>query len=283
MDASTAGEPPDFQQDRTQRSGRDAARSEETVTLAMFVAACRRGALHTHLLLLLLILTLAAGWTDAVCYFSVGGVWASIMSGNILFVGLSIVTRNTALLTRAGVALLLFLVGVIVGSRSLQMLPMHQSMGHWRRTFACYLLVEGVVLLAFAIVWSLVGNLAQHPAVQVVLLGIAAFGMGLQGALVGAFNILDINTAALTGTELLLGIRLAQWILGRPANQPAETKGPFLVALILIYMAGAFAVALTVPRIGVAAFMPCVLVVGAVLVLAMPERRNLFGSVATGI
>jgi uncharacterized membrane protein YoaK (UPF0700 family) len=169
---------------------------------------------------------------------------------------------------------LLFLVGVIVGSRSLQMLPLHQSMGRWRRTFAGYLLVEGVVLLAFAIVWSLVGNLSQHPVVQVVLLGIAAFGMGLQGALVGAFNILDINTAALTGTELLLGIRLAQWITGRPAYQPVGTGGPFLVVLILIYLAGAFLVALTVPRIGVA-FMPCVLVVGAVLVLAMPERRKL--------
>ena len=133
MDASIAGEPPDFQQDNTQRAGRDAVRPEETVTLAMFVAASRRGALRTRLLLLLLILTLAAGWTDAVCYFSVGGVWASIMSGNILFVGLSIVTRNTGLLTRAGVALLLFLVGVIVGSRSLQLLPLHQSVGRWRR------------------------------------------------------------------------------------------------------------------------------------------------------
>ena len=274
MDASTAGEPPDIQQDSTQHACRDAMRTEDTVTLAMFVAACRRGALRTRLLLLLLILTLAAGWTDAVCYFSVGGVWASIMSGNILFVGLSIVTRNTGLLTRAGVALLLFLVGVIVGSRSLQMLPMHQSVGRWRRTFAYYLLVEGVVLLAFALVWSLVGNLAQHPAVQVILLGIGAFGMGLQGALVGAFNILDINTAALTGTELLLGIRLAQWITGRTASQPVGTGGPFLVVLILIYMAGAFLVALTVPRIGVA-FMPCVLVVGAVLVLALPERRKL--------
>ena len=102
--------------------------------------------------------------------------------------------------------------------------------------------------------------------------------MGLQGALVGAFNILDINTAALTGTELLLGIRLAQWITGRPAYQPVGTSGPFLVVLILIYMAGAFVVALTVPWIGVA-FMPCVLVVGAVMVLALPEQWKLFGSV----
>jgi uncharacterized membrane protein YoaK (UPF0700 family) len=141
----------------------------------------------------------------------------------------------------------------------------------WRRTFACYLLVEGLVLLIFAIVWSLVGNLAQHSAVQVVLLGIAAFGMGLQGALLGAFNILDVSTVALTGTDLLLGIRLAQWITGRPAHEPVGTSGPFLALLILSYVVAAFVVALTVPWIGVA-FMPCFLVVGAVMILALPAR-----------
>ena len=105
MDASTAGELPDFQQDSTQSAGRDAARPQETVTLAMFVAAAGRDALRTRLLVLLLTLTLAAGWTDALSYLAVGRVFASIMSGNILFVGFSIAQGKTSLLTHAGVAL----------------------------------------------------------------------------------------------------------------------------------------------------------------------------------
>jgi hypothetical protein len=36
----------------------------------------------------------------------------------------------------------------------------------------------------------------------------------LESALLGAFNILDVSTVALTGTEPLLGIRMAQWITG---------------------------------------------------------------------
>lgn len=271
MGASAAGEPPDIQQDSTESAGRDAVRQEERVTLAMFLTECSRGALRTRLLLLVLTLTLAVGWTDTLCYLALGRVWASIMSGNILFLGLSIAQGNTALLMRAGVAVLLFLVGIVLGSRSLDRLPMQQAVRRWRMTFACYLLVEGLVLLAFALVWTLVGHLDQDPAVQIVALGIAAFGMGLQGALLGAFNILDVNTVALTGTELLLGIRLAQWITGRPAYQPVGTSGPFLVALILAYIVAAFVVALTVPWTGIA-FLPCLLVVVAVLVLALPAR-----------
>ena len=273
MDASTAGEPLDFPQDSTESAGRQ----EDAVTLPAFVQACGHGARRRRLLLLVLTLTLAAGWTDALSYLAVGHVFASIMSGNVLFVGLSIAQRNTALLTRAVVALLLFLGGIILGSRSLQMLPTQQTVGRWRRAFACYLLGEEVILLAFALVWLLAGHLARHPVEQVVLLGMAAFGMGLQGALLGAFNILDVSTVALTATELLLGIQLAQWITGRPAHHRLGTSGPFLGALILSYVVAAFIVALTVPWIG-AAFMPSLLLLGAVMVLAMPERQKRFDS-----
>ena len=160
MDAPAAGEPPDFQQGGSESPGRDARRQEDALTLPMFVAACSSSALRTRLLLLLLTLTLAAGWTDALTYFAVGRVFASIMTGNTLFVGLAIAQGNTALLTRAGVALLLFFVGIILGSRFLQMLPMQQSVERWRRTLASYLLVEAVVLLVFAFARSLAGNFA---------------------------------------------------------------------------------------------------------------------------
>jgi hypothetical protein len=49
MDASASGEPPDFQQDRTESSGRDARRQEDTLTLPMFVAACCGDALRTRM------------------------------------------------------------------------------------------------------------------------------------------------------------------------------------------------------------------------------------------
>jgi uncharacterized membrane protein YoaK (UPF0700 family) len=241
MDAPISGESPDFLQDSARRADADSEGREGAVTLTTFIGAPSQRALRTCLLVLL---TLAAGWTDALCCLAVGRVFASFMTGNILFVGLSIAQGNTALLVRACAAILLFLVSITLGSLYLQTLPARQPVGSWRSTLAQYLLGEWLILLAFALVWSLTGNLAQHPAVQVVLLGIAAFGMGLRGALFGAFNILDVNTVAMTGTELLLGVRLAQRIGKQSVDRPAGTSAPFLVVLMLSYTLAALVLAL---------------------------------------
>jgi uncharacterized membrane protein YoaK (UPF0700 family) len=261
---------------RTGAPSSDAARHaeehEHEVTLPAFVVAPSQRVLRAGLLVLL---TLAAGWTDALCYLAVGRVFASFMTGNILFIGISIAQGNIALLVRACTALLLFLVSITLGTLYLQELPALQRAGIWRSTLAWYLLGEGLILLAFALVWLLAGNLVQQLAVQVVLLGIAAFGMGLQAALLGAFNILDVNTVALTGTELLLGIRLAQRIGRQSVDHPDVTGAPFLVTWMLSYTLAALAVALTlaVPWIG-AAFIPFLLVMGATLVvLVTPEQE----------
>lgn len=267
MTASTPGESPDFLKDGTQRADRDIEQRAGAVTIMTFIEAPSQRALRAYLLLLL---TLAAGWTDALCYLALGRVFASFMTGNILFVGISIAQRDTALLVRAGVAVVIFLASVTLGARYLQTRPVRQPIGNWRRTLAQYLLGEGLILLAFALVWALAGNLAQHPAMQVVLLGIAACGMGLQGALFGALNILDVNTVALTGTELLLGIRLAQRLGRQSTDRLGGTSAPFLLALMVSYALAALVVALTVPWIGTT-FIPCLLVaLAVVVVLAAP-------------
>lgn len=268
MTASTSGESSDFPQDGTRRADTNAEQREGAVTIMTFIEAPSRRAVRAGVLLTL---TLAAGWTDALCYLVLDRVFATFMTGNLLFVGFSLAQGNTALLVRAGVAVVVFLTSVTLGAIYLQALPARQAVRGWRSTLARYLLVEGLILLAFALLWQLTGNPAQHPATQVVLLGIAALGMGLQGALFGAFNILDVNTVALTGTELLLGIRLAQRIGRRSVDQPAGTRAPFLVALLLSYTLAALVVALALPWTGTA-FIPCLLVAAAVVAILVTTR-----------
>jgi uncharacterized membrane protein YoaK (UPF0700 family) len=271
MTASTSGESSDFPQDGTRRADIDAEQREGAVTIVTFIEAPSRHAVRVGLLLTL---TLAAGWTDALCYLVLDRVFASFMTGNLLFVGLSLAQGNTALLVRAGVAVVVFLASVTLGAGYLQTLPGRRPVARWRSTLARYLLVEGLILLVFGLLWLLVGNPTQQPAMQVVLLGMAALGMGLQGAVFGAFNILDVNTVALTGTELLLGIRLAQRIGRRSVERPAGTSAPFLVTLLLSYTLAALVVALASPSI-VTAFVPFLLVMVAILVaLAPPKGRR---------
>lgn len=258
------------------RADTDAEKRQSAVPLATFLEAASQGVVHPRFrpLALVLLLTLAAGWMDALCYLALDRTFASIMSGNIIFVGLSIAQRSTRQLVHAVVAVLLFLVGVTLGSRYLQTLPARQPVESWRRTLARYLLVEGLILLAFALVWSFTGNFAHRATLQGVLLGVAAFSLGLQGALFGAFNILDVNTVAITGTELLLGIRLAQRMGRQPAGQPgATTSVPFLAILLLSYALAGLFVALGVLWIGTR-FIPCFLVAAAVVVLLTPARRG---------
>ncbi len=255
---------------RSHASRADSEGAGDAVTLRAFVAAAAQGTLCTRVVLLL---TLAAGWTDALCYLDLGRVFASFMTGNLLFVGLSLAQGNTALLVRAALAVLIFLASVTLGSLYLQALPARQPAESWRSTLARYLLVEGLILLAFALVWALVGNPAQQPVVQIVLLGVAAFGVGLQGALFGALSTLDVNTVALTGTELLLGMRLAQRIGRRSVERPAGPSAPFLVALLLSYTLAALVVALALPWTGTA-FAPCLFVAAAIVAVLMTAKRG---------
>src|SRR5437868_5972689 len=165
--------------------------------------------------LLLLLLTLTAAWIDMLSYLSLGRVFASFMTGNFLFIGLGVVQGNSGLVIRALVAVLVFLVGVILGSFCLEQAPQQQTGPAWHHTFARYLLMEWLLLLVYAIIWRVTSNLSQQAGVQILLLGMAALGMGIQGALVIAFKIPGVVADALTATLITLGQRLAQGI-GHP-------------------------------------------------------------------
>src|SRR5216683_3649060 len=223
--------------------------------------------------LLLLLLTLNAAWIDMLSYLSLGRVFASFMTGNLLFIGLGVVQGNSALLIRALVAVLLFLVGVTFGSFCLERAPQQQTGTAWHNTFARYLLMEWLLLLVYAIIWRVTSNLSQQAGVQILLLGVAALGMGIQGSLVLAFKIPGVVADALTATLITLGQRLAQG-LGHPGPQSQERgwSGMFLALLCLIYVVSAFVVALT------SAFMltpvvPVIVVTIAIFALLFPSRQ----------
>ena len=223
--------------------------------------------------LLLLLLTLTAAWIDMLSYLSLGRVFASFMTGNILFIGLGAAQGNSGLVIRALVAVLVFLVGVTFGSFCLGRAPQQQTGPAWRNTFARYLLLEWLLLLVYAIIWRVTSNLSQQAGVQILLLCVAALGMGIQGALVLAFNIPGVVAEALTGTLITLGQRLAQG-LGHPGPESHEWRwsSMFLVLLCLIYVVSALVVALTSAFI-LTPVVPVIVVTIAICALLFPSRQ----------
>src|SRR6266566_1628553 len=223
--------------------------------------------------LLIVLLTLTAAWIDMLSYLSLGRVFASFMTGNFLFIGLGAVQGNSGLLIRALVAVLVFLVGVTFGSFCLQRAPQQQSGTAWHHTFARYLLMEWLLLLVYAIIWRVTSHLSQQAGVQILLLGMAALGMGIQGALVIAFKIPGVVADALTATLITLGQRLAQGI-GHPGPQSQEWRwsGLFLALLCLIYVASALVVALTSAFI-LTPVVPVIVVTIAIFALLFPAHQ----------
>ncbi len=223
--------------------------------------------------LLLVLLTLTAAWIDMLSYLSLGHVFASFMTGNLLFIGLGVAQGNSGLLIRALVAVLVFLVGVAFGSFYLACAPQQQTGPAWHHTFVRYLLLEWLLLLVYAIIWRVTSNLSQQGGVQILLLCLAALGMGMQGALVLLFNIPGVVADALTGTLITLGQRLAQG-LGHPGPESQEWRwsSMFLVLLCLIYVASAVVVALTSAFI-LTPVVPVIVVTIAIFALLFPARQ----------
>jgi uncharacterized membrane protein YoaK (UPF0700 family) len=223
--------------------------------------------------LLVLLLTLTAAWIDMLSYLSLGRVFASFMTGNFLFIGLGVVQGNSGLVIRALVAVLVFLVGVILGSFCLEQAPQQQTGPAWHHTFARYLLMEWLLLLVYAIIWQVTGNLSQQGGVQILLLGVAALGMGIQGALVWALKIPGVAADAVTATLITLGQRLAQG-LDHPGPESPEWRwsSMFLALVCLIYVVSALVVALTWAFI-LTPVVPVIVVTIAIFALLVPARQ----------
>lgn len=223
-----------------------------------------------RIVVLVLLLTLNAGWVDALAYLLLGHVFASFLSGNFIFIGTSLVQGKSELLIRAVLAVLGSFVGSTLGSLWLQRAQGGRTEPTWRNTHVPLLLMEAVVLLAFAVVWGVSGDVTEHGATEVVLLVLAALAMGIQGALVAAFDLPGVVANALTGTVLTLGRRLARRVEHREVASPeGKWWSLFLAVLPLLYTASAITVALTAAS-GLPPVVPVLLLTVAIVSLHVP-------------
>jgi len=63
------------------------------------------------------ILTFVTGCADATGFLALGGAFSSVMTGNMVLLGLSAGTADTKLATNSGLAIASYIVGVLVGAR----------------------------------------------------------------------------------------------------------------------------------------------------------------------
>ena len=166
-----------------------------------------------------LVVALAAttGGMDAIGFIAMGGVFASVMTGNLVLLGVSIGRRNGSLAAHVGVALGGYIVGVvtaaIVAGRP------DRGRSTWPARVTAALLVELVLIVGMTVGWELVGG---HPVgdPQLLLLGLASLAMGVQSSAVRSLAAPGLSSTYMTGTltSLVGAVAAGEGLAGQRQN-----------------------------------------------------------------
>jgi uncharacterized membrane protein YoaK (UPF0700 family) len=176
----------------------------------------------------LVALTIASGSLDVTAFLRLGGVFASVMTSNLVFVGIAAVKTEAAFGRRCAVAILSYVVGVAIGS--LLAPPSGREPRLGTRPLGLLLTGELSVLIGYTAWWMATGG---HPGgwTQLVLLGVIALAMGGQSAAARQLGNPQAGTTYLTGTLTSVVSSLA----GRRRPDPES------VAVLLAVVVGAAA------------------------------------------
>lgn len=142
--------------------------------------------------LLVTLLAVLSGATDAIGFLALGGAFTSVMTGNMVLLGLAAGTRDGDLALHAAAALVSFAAGVALGVR-IAGAP-RPGDGLWPRAVTRALTVELVLFAAFAVGWQLAGGRPTAEATQVILLALTAVALGLQSGAILRFGVPGLST-----------------------------------------------------------------------------------------
>ncbi|MET8348690.1 MULTISPECIES: YoaK family protein [unclassified Micromonospora] len=208
---------------------------------------------------LVVVLTFLTGSADAIGFLSLGGAFSSVMTGNMVLLGLSAGRGDAELALTSGCAIVAFIVGVLAGARLVGSAQPDDPV--WPRRVTWALVLELLVFVVFLIVWEV--NLPHHDDhVDLALLLLSAAALGVQSSAIQRFGVPGLSSTYLTGT-------LTSLIAGVAARSPWDSlrpKAQVLLALITGAAVGAL-VALHLPVVA-----PALLIVPLVLVIVVSTR-----------
>ena len=161
------------------------------------------------------LLTLTTGAVDAGSFLGLGKVFSSVITGNLVLLGIAAGTDGSALAVRAGVALAGYSAGVVLGA---PIAARRDDNGHtWPRRVTITLAVELAILVAFSIGWELAGG---HPEgnTQLPLVALLAAAMGMQGAAVRQLGQMSSTYMTSTLTAALAALTTRSKVEGLPRS-----------------------------------------------------------------
>lgn len=212
---------------------------------------------------LVVLLGVTSGATDAIGFLALGSAFTSVMTGNMVLLGIAAAHQNLRDLALVAVAIGSYVTGAAVGAR---VCGTHQEGdGVWPAGVTRGLRVELVLFSLFAVAWWVLGSQpAEHFFLP--LLAVNAAALGIQSSAIQRFGVSGLSTTYLTGTLTSVTIRL---VSGKGIRAVRHS-----VAILGGLIAGAAIGATLVRFAPVAVPLIQLLTVGAVLVLVRLRRSR---------
>jgi uncharacterized membrane protein YoaK (UPF0700 family) len=186
-------------------------------------------------------LTFGSGAMDVASFTRLGGVFSSVMTGNIVLCGLSIARDSVSLLLHTVTAVAGYVIGVASGARLgwYHSTRSAASSDSWAPHVRAVLVGELALLCVLLGGWEAVGaspaGLDEHA-----LLAVAAAAMGMQSAAVAQMGLSQVSTTYLTGT--LTGL------VGSLVRPDRKREGLLRPGVLIGLLAGALLCGLLVAR-----------------------------------
>jgi uncharacterized membrane protein YoaK (UPF0700 family) len=170
----------------------------------------------------MVLLAVNSGATDAIGLLSLGGAFTSVMTGNMVLLGVSVVRLDSSLAIHAAAAIVYFVAGCALGTRIAGRTRPDDPV--WPQSVTLGLQIQFLAMAVYAVGWELTGG---HPsgAVQLGLLLINAVALGMQSSTVARFGVSGLSTTYLTGTLTTLVIHVASGRGLRDVHRSAQILG----------------------------------------------------------
>ena len=182
----------------------------------------------------LVLMSLTSGCMDIFSYRILGQVFTSAMTGNAALLGFDLGQGDIAATSRNMAAFTGFLIGLVIGAAVLRV---HPAKPGWFRAMTCALLVEEMLLVAFAALLQLAAG-PSFDRLLYGLIGLSAVAMGVQSIVSYHVGVPGVTTTYFTGTLTNIVVGLVGSRSPRPpAQQPPRLRWPCVA--FLAYVAGA--------------------------------------------
>jgi uncharacterized membrane protein YoaK (UPF0700 family) len=209
------------------------------------------------------LLTITSGAVNAVSFLALGKVFSSIITGNLVLLGVAVTTHSSTEAVHAGLAIAGYAAGILVAAP----LAARRSdrSGTWPGSVTAALAAELIVLAGFCLGWEFSGG-SPRGGGQLALLIVAAAAMGMQSAAVRRLG--QMSSTFLTST--LLGVLAGLATRTRPEGLGRSLGA--LAGIVVGALAGGMLARSAYAWLPVAVLLPLSVVVGASV--AGPRRGD---------